>query len=181
MVRRMKRRRKQPIPARKKRTREHVIADMSLHHLGYRVVECGFTMEGVVSDYGYDATVFTFDRSGQMENGNIYVQLKATEAIKLSVNGRTVRFSISKKDLNLWQDEFMPVYLVVFDVRRGVAYWVYLQQYLEKNGISAARLTKSLTVKIDVRNVVDAKAIHGWRADKQKIVTQLKKKKVKHA
>ena len=32
---------------RKRRSREHVIADMSSHHLGYLVAQSGFTFEAV--------------------------------------------------------------------------------------------------------------------------------------
>ena len=66
---------------RKQRTRQHVIASMSLHHVAYTVVKCGYTLEATQSDYGYDGLLFTYGDTGEVENGNIFVQLKATDNI----------------------------------------------------------------------------------------------------
>jgi uncharacterized protein DUF4365 len=71
--------------ARKRRTRKHIIADMSFYCLGYLIVRCGFTFEANQrADYGYDGSVFTFDAQGQIENSYIFIQLKATDNIKMS-------------------------------------------------------------------------------------------------
>ena len=68
---------------RKKRTREHIIADQSLAHVQQFVANAGFTSEAVGKDYGYDLTVNTFDRDGFIEAGSILIQLKASETLKL--------------------------------------------------------------------------------------------------
>jgi hypothetical protein len=115
---------------RKQRTREHVIADMSFHHLGYRVVQCGFTFEADKADYGYDGAIFTFDKHGQIENSYMFVQLKATDKTKFSSDRKRVIFRVSRKDINLWQDEIVPVCLIVFDAKRETAYWVYFQRHM---------------------------------------------------
>jgi hypothetical protein len=153
---------------RKQRTREHIIADQSFHYLAYRVVQCGFTVEAIRSDYGYDGSIWTIDERGQIENSSIYFQLKATDAISLSSDGSKVLFRISKRDIALWEDEFMPVYLIVFDTARELAYWVYLQKYLEAKKIRATDLPgETLLVEIGVSNLLTIKAIRGWRADKK--------------
>jgi hypothetical protein len=69
-------------PHRKLRTREHVIADLSLHHLSGPVFRAGFTIEAHHMDYGIDAHIETFDADGAVENGLIFVQLKATDNIE---------------------------------------------------------------------------------------------------
>jgi len=66
---------------RKRRTRAHIIADLSLHHVAYRIVKCGHTIEPIRSDYGYDGSIFTYNGRGEIENGNIFIQLKATDHI----------------------------------------------------------------------------------------------------
>ena len=76
----------------KRRTREHVIADMSVHHLGYLIVRCGFTFDVIKADYGYDGYIFTYDSQGEIENSNIFVQLKVTDAVKLSKDQKRVLF-----------------------------------------------------------------------------------------
>jgi hypothetical protein len=50
---------------------------MSFHHLAYLVVRCGFTIQPIEQDYGYDAVIFTYDKSGEIESSNLFVQLKA--------------------------------------------------------------------------------------------------------
>jgi hypothetical protein len=84
---------------RKTRVRKHVIADMSLHHLAYIIASCTFTIEPTRADYGYDLSVFTFDAAGRYENGNVFVQLKATDTLKLDPTTREIKFRISKRDV----------------------------------------------------------------------------------
>jgi hypothetical protein len=127
-----------PAGKRKKRTRKHVIADLSLHHVAYQVVKCGFTIEPTRSDYGYDGSIFTYDRRGEVENGAMFVQLKATDHIARYKRRTTFSFPIEKRDVDLWKDEPFPVYLILFDTAAEVAYWLYLQAYLETNGITDA-------------------------------------------
>ena len=160
---------------RKRRTREHVIADMSFHHLGYLVVQSGFTFEAVRAYYGYDGSIFTFDRSGRIENSYMFVQLKATDRIKLSSDRKRVLFRVSKKDISLWQDEIVPVYLVIFDARREKAYWTYFQKYIELKGIRASKMrTESITLEIDASRTVNGRAAAGWRRDKAAVLARLR-------
>ena len=56
-------------------------------------------------------------------------------------------FRVKKSDVDLWESEPMPVYLVLFDVAEDRAYWTYFQQYAAANGISAATM-KHNTVEV---------------------------------
>ena len=47
--------------ARKKRTREHVIADLSAHHVAGHILRCGFTAEHIIHDYGIDVFMTTYN------------------------------------------------------------------------------------------------------------------------
>jgi uncharacterized protein DUF4365 len=158
----------------KKRTREHIIADMSLHYLAYRVARCGYTFRAEVADYGYDGYIVTFDGDGLVENGNIFVQLKATDKLKVSASGSEIKFRISKRDIRHWQDEPFPVYLIVYDAQMRRAYWLYLQHYFEATGIRAEKLTNdSLTLRIPARNVVNLAAIKRWRRNKEQALRRI--------
>jgi hypothetical protein len=66
----------------KKRTREHIIADLSSNFVERQVLLCGFTAERVYFDYGIDLTIRTYNQDGEVEDGFIFVQLKATENLK---------------------------------------------------------------------------------------------------
>jgi hypothetical protein len=63
----------------KTRTRQHIIADLSFNHFERHVLECGHIAEPVWHDYGYDVIVFTYTAQGELEPGQILVQLKATD------------------------------------------------------------------------------------------------------
>jgi uncharacterized protein DUF4365 len=85
-----------------------------------------------------------------------------------------IYFRISKRDVDLWQDEIVPVYLVVFDSRRIKAYWIYLQKYFQQKGIRARSLkTETMTIKLETSKIVDEKAIRTWRSDKAAVLTNI--------
>ena len=51
---------------RKRRTREHVIADLSVNHVERVVLRCGWTVQRLNPDYGIDLVMTTYDASGQI-------------------------------------------------------------------------------------------------------------------
>src|ERR1700681_409721 len=60
------RNRPKPKPTRKKRTREHIIADLSAHHVEGPILRCGFTADRVVHDYGVDLFMKTYNADGEV-------------------------------------------------------------------------------------------------------------------
>jgi len=123
-------------------------------------VKCGFTIEATRSDYGYDGSIFTYNSRGEIENGNIFIQLKATDRIARYKTKTAFSFRIAKKDVDLWQDEPFPVYLILFDAVSEIAYWLYLQSYLEANGITSATMAgASLAVRMDASRIVDVNSV----------------------
>ncbi|MEW5949809.1 MAG: DUF4365 domain-containing protein [Thermodesulfobacteriota bacterium] len=159
----------------KRRVRKHVIADLSVNHVEYHVLKAGYTMDTTKADYGYDGVVLTFDSHGEIENGNIFVQLKATDLISRHKKKDGLSFSVSKKDITLWHDEPFPVYLVLFDAAAEKAYWLYFQKYLTKNKITPSRVKgKYLAVHIDDTNIFNSTTPKTWRLDKEKALSQLK-------
>ena len=65
----------------KRRTREHVLEEMSLNYLERKVLERGHQLVPANRrEYGWDATMFHFSpATGEVENGEIRFQLKATD------------------------------------------------------------------------------------------------------
>lgn len=125
-----------PAP-RKQRTRQHVIADLSVHHVEGFILQEGHTAQRLTADYGYDMMVFTYDANGYAEPGAALVQLKASETLPKS--GSDYFFDIDIRDYNLWTEERSPVILLLFDASRTRAYWLAVQVYFRAN---AARATK---------------------------------------
>lgn len=56
--------------SRKRRTREHVIADLSVNYVERIVLRCGHTLERFWHDYGFDLLLYTYDNNGEYENGD---------------------------------------------------------------------------------------------------------------
>jgi len=74
-----------------------------VNHIEYYAIKCGFSVERIASDYGYDLQIYTYDENGEFENGTIYVQLKATDFIeehKRKEGGFAI--SIEKEHIECW-------------------------------------------------------------------------------
>src|SRR6476661_7796379 len=116
---------------RKRRTRQHVIADLSVHHVEGFILEEGHTTQRLGSDYGYDLLVKTFDEQGFIEPGTVYFQFKAME--KLKKIGSSYIFDLDIRDYNLWMWEEEPVILILFDATEHRAFWLPVRRYFESN------------------------------------------------
>jgi len=82
----------------KRRTREHIIADLSVNYVERYILSCGYSVERVQKDYGYDLLIFTYDDRGEIENGQIYVQLKATDSLRILADGATIALTLARSD-----------------------------------------------------------------------------------
>ena len=54
-------------PLRKRRTREHVIADLSVNHVERHILKCGCVVKRPTPDYGIDLELITFNKRGEIE------------------------------------------------------------------------------------------------------------------
>lgn len=118
-----------PGNTRKKRTREHVIADLGVHHVEGAILRCGFTAERIAHDYGLDLYMTTYGADGKAESGWVLFQVKATDHLTREADGATVICRVERADLNRWMGETYPVILVVYDAQADVEYWLYVQAH----------------------------------------------------
>ena len=118
---------------RKRRTRSHVIADLSVNHVERHVLLCGCTVERFWHDYGYDLLLTTYNANGEVENGDVRLQVKATDFLRYRRDGQSSSFRVEAVDLHLWLREIMPVSLIVYDALREDAYWLYVQAYFRRS------------------------------------------------
>lgn len=116
---------------RKRRTRQHVIADQSVHHVRGLILDEGFTSEIFARDYGYDLQMVTFDAEGYLEPGLTYFQIKASD--RLTKVGRDYIFDLDIRDYNLWIYEQTQVILVLYDAIHRRAYWLDVRRYFAEN------------------------------------------------
>lgn len=155
----------------KQRTRSHVIADQSVAHVTKVVADFGFSVERRVNDYGIDLSIHTYDDNGYPEEGEILVQLKATDNLTRTKRGITHR--IDARDYHQWTSAPMPVFLVVYDAPADVAYWLYVQKYVEADARRyPAADAKSVTVTIPPTNVVNAAFVRYAQSRRADVIRQ---------
>jgi hypothetical protein len=126
-------------------------------------------------DYGIDAHIETFDADGAVENGLIFVQLKATDNIetyRLEIGD--LSYPMDTRDLDYWSKEPYPAYLVLYDAQGDLAYWLYIQNYLTTHNIEVTKLTSaSLSLHIPQVQMVEPGTPAQWRQDKADVVSRI--------
>ncbi len=156
------------------RTRQHVIAELSANHVERHALLCGFSVERIEHDYGIDLVLFTYDANGEIENGQVFIQLKATDSLRVLADQRTVSFSVERSDLELWLKEPMPCILVVYDAQTDVAYWVYVQAYFENlESFDLAQAGDTVTIHLRKENAIDQTAIRAFARYKDNVLNQV--------
>jgi hypothetical protein len=127
------------------------------------------------ADYGYDLIMVTYNEDGEVENGLVFFQLKVTDHLRTSADGRTIGFSVTVGDLDLWTREELPVILIVYDAVNEQAYWIHIQGVVTPLEIPSDQET--LTLQIPVANTVGDEAVasfrrlkHGGRDDEGSVV-----------
>lgn len=161
-------------PPGKRRTREHVIADLSVNHVERQVLLCGHTVERVVHDYGIDLELATFTRKGEREIGLILLQVKASDRLRLRRGPASFSFRIERRDLVLWLGEPMPVILIIYDAQKNVAYWLYVQSHFRsRKDFNLFAAGKTITVAVPPANVVEPPAIRRFARFRNRILEQL--------
>jgi Domain of unknown function (DUF4365) len=141
-------------PPRKRRTREHVLADLSANHVERFVLQCGFAVDRVRQDYGLDLAVFTFDDQGFLESGVLWMQLKATDHARTTPDGKTVIVRLDRRDVLAWIAELYPVILVLYDAATERAYWLWMQGYSADTRAFARPRGITLTIRIPTANII---------------------------
>jgi hypothetical protein len=162
-------------PPGKTRTRGHVLADLSINHVERQVLLCGFSVDRVQHDYGYDLTMATYSAAGEFEPGAVYIQVKATDSLPRLADDRTIAWSVSRRDLKLWLAEAYPVILVVYDGERDRAFWTHIQVYFSGRRISELFAGgETLSVHIPMANRFNARAIRAIARDKNVLQAKLR-------
>ncbi len=151
-----------PTRDRKRRTRAHIIADLSVNHVEKRILQCGWIVQRYRPDYGLDLMMRTFNRRGEIENGDVRLQIKATDSIKIMAGRKTIAVRVEWRDMVYWLNEPMPVILVIYDAKTDQAWWIHLNEAVRAAGL-AAPTTATLTLRIPLANVLDTPAIRRFQ------------------
>lgn len=150
----------------KKRTRQHIIADLGFNLAERQVLKAGYIAHKVVFDYGYDGIILTFDAEGLIENGEIYFQVKSTEAALYKSDNKSVAFDLSSRDLESWLLNPSPVLLVLYDARKEALFYLNLQEYFRENKMFLRNVNKFVRVYIPLDNQFNPQAVVEQRNSK---------------
>lgn len=161
-----------PAARRKRRTRAHVLADLSANHVEQFILACGFSAEQTRHDYGVDMFVFFYDADGQIKPGMVQLQLKASDGLTFRDDGDSIAFDLTRADLENWLATPEPVALIVFQPSFG-ARWLYVQSYFEaKKDFDLSAVPSTIRVYVPRRNVVDAEAIRTFERFNDDVIAQ---------
>jgi Domain of unknown function (DUF4365) len=161
----------------KQRTRQHIIADLSTNFVERQVLLCGHTAERVVPDYGIDMTIRTYNQDGEVEAGLIFVQLKATDRLRIHPTSNTIAWKIDARDLRAWLSEHLPYILVVYDAQADVAYWLYIQAFFAQQiNFDIATIGKTVTVHLKREDQVTPETVQILAQYKSKVIKQMRGK-----
>ena len=151
---------------RKQRTHQHVIADLGFNYTERQVLKAGFILNRLFPDYGYDGSMVTFDINGELEPGNIFIQVKATDKIKLSKKHNAIEFSLSKKDLETWILEPSIVILVLYDAIKEMSFYIDIQKYFVDKHLNIDEINKFLQVFLDLKDEFNPESVKYLRGQK---------------
>jgi hypothetical protein len=162
-------------PLRKRRTREHMIADLSVNHVERHALLCGFVVQRQIHDYGIDLEMTTFTRQGEIEEGKVFLQLKASNRLRLRPQQLAFPFRVERSDLVLWLAQPLPVILIVYDARKQVAYWLYVQSYFRRQkGFNLFTAGQTVTVRVPTANVVNTAAMRRFGRFRNRVLEQMR-------
>ncbi len=166
--------RQQPRQPGKRRTREHIVADLGVNHVERQILLCGYSVERIIHDYGIDLLSFTYNADGEVERGDIRIQVKATDKIERLRASPAIGFRLARADLQAWLAEPMPVILAVYDAAADVAYWLYIQAYFagQPRG-TLFRAGATVRVRIPTNQVFNPQAVRQIAGYRDRILNQM--------
>jgi len=151
------------------------LADLSANHVERYALFCGYSVERFVHDYGIDLALYTYNAEGEVENGAIYLQLKATDDLQTLKDEQTIALEVERADLEYWLEEPMPVILVLYDAQADAAYWLYIQPYLNGRPDFDLSVTgRTVTVHLSKASVLDEGAMRRFGHFRNEVLNQIR-------
>ena len=124
-------------------------------------------------DYGIDLQLFTFNGAGEYQEGDVLLQLKASDRLRVRKGRKTIALRIDRRDLVCWLRQMMLVILILYDAQRDVAFWVYVQSYFHRlEGFNIFAAGQTITLRFPVANVLSPAAIRRFARFRDRIAAQ---------
>jgi hypothetical protein len=146
---------------------------LAVNYVERQTLLCGYSTERIIHDYGLDLTLFTYNADGEIENGVIFLQVKASESIKTLAKGRAIPFPVQRADLLYWLSEVYPVILIVYDVSADRAYWVDVQGYFaSERGFNLFRAGRTIRMHVPMGQTLDSAAVRHFAVLRDRALQQ---------
>lgn len=111
-----------------------------------------------------DLYVWTYADDGQVENGSIGIQVKATDRLTRLADGRTISCRVDTADMVYWRREEDPVILVVYDAAKDRAYWLDVRAAARAwQPDATAWRTRTVALRIPMANRLTMHAMRQFR------------------
>lgn len=153
-----------------------MIAELGVNFVQRHIILNGHSSEVIVHDYGLDLLMFTYNGDGEIENGQVQIQIKATDNLAILKTSPAIAFRVEFAHLQAWKYEPWPVILIVYDTAGdGRAFWLYVQNYVDQasNSIDIDNDQDTITLHIPLGNQLDAAAIERFRGFRDKVLARV--------
>ncbi len=161
----------------KRRTREHVLAELGVNFIQKEILLKNHSSETIVHDYGIDLIMYTYNSEGEIENGQVEIQVKSTDNLAtLKVSGE-IAIRVELAHLKDWQFQPMPVILILYDsAEGGRAFWLYVQKYMNerREPVDLSADQDTVTLRVPVENRLDGNAIDEFRRFRDQVLAQVR-------
>jgi hypothetical protein len=118
----------------------------------------------------------TFTREGEVQEGKVLLQMKATDRLRVRSAATEFPFRIERADLVSWLAELSPVVLIVYDARKEVAYWLYVQSYFRRReDFNLFAAGQTVTLRVPTANVVSTAAVRRFARFRDAVLAQTRK------
>jgi len=145
---------------RKRRTRGHVIADLAINYLERCVLRCGHVLQRMQYDYGIDLLMYTFNARGEVQNGEVKFQVKATERFQRLSSRPVIAWRLEVAHLRHWLNEGLPVILVGYEAESDTACWLYVQEHFEGHRrFGLTKIEQTITIHVPDSNLLSESTV----------------------
>jgi hypothetical protein len=107
--------------------------------------------------------MFHHNEQGEVENGEVRFQLKATRTPRTSRNGEWIAQSVDTRDLRYWYFEPYPLIVILYVADRQRAFWLHVQEYVDRHPELLDSEAQSMTVRVPTRNRLNLHNIDRFR------------------
>lgn len=107
--------------------------------------------------------MFHHNAGGEIENGEVRFQLKATDRLKVSRDGSWIAKQVDIRDLRYWYFDPYPMIAVLYDAKKVCGYWLDVQKQVDQNRQIMETKVANVSLRIPTSNRLTGQSIDAFR------------------